>query len=161
MVVLGDSWFLCGLLVPCIMTTGASNYCHFPRSIDTCSWSHTSITELSVASSPGLTFKIEKRACNTTKFLICTESAYYVTIAWSHGSHEATVDNGVTEWVNRSCYGSTRDKSWDARVAAYQVEMRSKCLNFEVYEKSSVLVPISNGLGTRLPGSRGHELSNW
>ena len=31
---------------PCTVTTGASNYCHFPHS--TSSWSHTSINELSV-----------------------------------------------------------------------------------------------------------------
>ena len=33
---------------PCTMTTGASNYYHFPHSMGTCSWSHTSINELSV-----------------------------------------------------------------------------------------------------------------
>ena len=45
---------------PCTMTTGASNCCHFPHSMDTCSWSHTSITELSVTLFPGPTRKITK-----------------------------------------------------------------------------------------------------
>jgi len=45
MVVLGD---IGPVWSPCTMTTGASNYCHFPHTMDTSSWSHTSINELSV-----------------------------------------------------------------------------------------------------------------
>ena len=40
---------------PCTMTTSASNYCHFPHSMDTSSWSHTMLSGASnLASFQGL-----------------------------------------------------------------------------------------------------------
>ena len=49
MIVIWLSWVtVVSVWSPCTMTTHASNYCHFPHSMDTCNWSHTNINELSV-----------------------------------------------------------------------------------------------------------------
>ena len=43
----------------------------------------------------------------------------------------ATVDDGVTEHVNRSCQGDTRGKSWDERMVVYQAFYVSEIQGFQ------------------------------
>ena len=57
--------------------------------------------------------------------------------------YTVTADNGVTKWVNMSCHGVIRDKSWEARVVAQLSSVNALKVS-KIYEKSasSSFIPI-------------------